>query len=116
MKLSLKRAYDQPDAKDGVRILVDRLWPRGLTKDKAHIDAWVKSIAPSAELRQWYQHDPEKWPEFRKRYNAELKANPEGIKELLDIAGKKHATLLYSSKEEKINNAVVLKEYLEKHC
>lgn len=114
MKFSLKRAYDEPSAKDGVRILVDRLWPRGLTKDKAHIDAWAKSIAPSAELRKWYQHDPEKWPEFQQRYMAELKANPKGIEELLHLAGNKHATLLYASKEAEINNAVVLKAYLEK--
>lgn len=114
MKIAVKRVYEDLDPHDGFRVLVDRLWPRGLSKETAHLDAWVKAIAPSNELRQWYQHDPEKWPEFQKRYTAELKANPEAVKELLEQIGHKHTTLLFSSKEEKINNAIVLKAFLEK--
>lgn len=116
MKTTLKRVYEEASPQDGLRILVDRLWPRGLSREKAHIDAWLKELAPSTALRQWYQHDAEKWTEFRQRYFAELDDNPEALEELRRLAGKKHVTLLFSSREEKLNNAAALKDYLEKHA
>ena len=113
MKIRIKRVYEEPVKQDGVRILVDRLWPRGLTKEKAKIDFWPKSLAPSTELRLWYDHDPAKWDEFKTRYFAELEKNPEIVQELLTRARRGPVTFLYSSKEERLNNAVALKEYLE---
>jgi len=113
MKIRIKRVYEKPAKEDGYRILVDRLWPRGLTKDKAKIDFWPKNLAPSNELRQWYQHDPAKWNEFKSRYFAELKANPELLQELLTRVRRGPVSFLYSSQEERLNNAVALKEYLE---
>jgi uncharacterized protein YeaO (DUF488 family) len=113
MSIQLKRSYDKPAPRDGTRILVDRLWPRGVTKEKAKIDRWMKEIAPSTELRQWFAHDPEKWPEFRKRYRAELKGN-EALAELKKVAKKQPVTLVYAAKDEVHNGAVVLKEILEK--
>ncbi len=111
--IKVKRIYDPPAPEDGFRILVDRLWPRGLSKDKAKVDVWLKEISPSHELRQWYAHDPKKWPEFKKKYCEEIR----GEKEALDLITKKvregTVTFLYSSKEEKLNNAVALKEFLE---
>ncbi len=114
MKVLLKRVYDEPDAKDGMRILVDRLWPRGLSKERARIDVWLKEIAPSNELRKWYQHDVEKWPEFKKRYVAELKAAPDAVEELLGYTKKRNVTLLFAAKDSEHNNAVVLQEYVTK--
>jgi uncharacterized protein YeaO (DUF488 family) len=113
MKLGLKRAYEPPLPQDGVRILVDRLWPRGLSKTDAKIDFWVKEIAPSNALRQWYQHELEKWPEFRRKYMEELRNNDAAIQELIAKLEAGNATLLFGSKELNYNNAVVLKEYLE---
>jgi uncharacterized protein YeaO (DUF488 family) len=113
MKIGIKRVYEKPAKEDGRRILVDRLWPRGLTKDKAKIDFWPKNLAPSTELRQWYGHDPVKWGEFKSRYFEELRINPKLLQELLTQVRRGPATFLYSSKEERINNAVALKEYLE---
>ena len=84
MKIKIKRVYEKPDKDDGIRILVDRLWPRGLTREKASIDLWLKDIAPSAELRKWFGHDPEKWDEFRKRYRHELKEDEESVTLLKD--------------------------------
>lgn len=111
-KIQIKRIYEPPAASDGKRILVDRLWPRGLTREEARIDAWVKDIAPSDALRRWFSHDPEKWPEFRARYLAELKHNP-AIVELQDIAAKsKTLTLLFAAKDSLCNNAAVLREFL----
>ena len=112
MRLLVKRAYEPSAKADGLRILVDRLWPRGLTKEAADIGFWAKDLAPSNELRRWYQHDPGKWNEFRKRYFQELEANPEGVQALLSRIGDGVATLVFSSKEERLNNAVALKEYL----
>ncbi|MGH8762867.1 MAG: DUF488 domain-containing protein [Nitrosospira sp.] len=114
MKLGLKRAYEPPTQSDGIRILVDRLWPRGLSKAGAKIEFWAKEVAPSDELRHWYQHELAKWPEFRRRYLDELKGNTDAVKELVAKFGHGNATLLFSSKELNHNNAVVLKEYLEK--
>lgn len=113
MSVNIKRIYDPPGHSDGKRILVDRLWPRGLAKEKAAVHLWMREIAPSNELRRWYGHDPRKWPEFKKKYIAELDANPEGIEELLKLMRKGAVTLIYSSKEERRNNAMVLKGYLE---
>ena len=113
MKIKVKRVYEPPTRADGTRILVDRLWPRGLSKEKAKIEFWAREISPSTPLRRWYSHDPEKWSEFKKRYAAELQANPKGVEELLRHAGKGTVTFVYSSKEERLNNAVALKEYLE---
>ena len=98
---------------DGRRILIDRLWPRGVSKSDASIDAWAKDVAPSNELRRWYQHDPQKWPEFRRRYFAELDSNAARIAELRESLGEGTATLVFSSKETKLNNATALKEFLE---
>lgn len=112
--IRIKRVYDAPGPEDGKRILVDRLWPRGLTKEKAKIDYWAKDIAPSNELRTWYGHDPAKWDEFRKRYFAELRKNPAGIDALTVAMGKGPVSFVYSSTERTINNAEALKLYLEK--
>lgn len=112
MNLSVKRVYDEPTPEDGLRILVDRLWPRGLSKEGARIDVWLKSVAPSNELRKWYRHDVQKWTEFRKRYFMELDASAEAVNELLDHVRNRRATLLYSAKETGHNNAVALKEYI----
>lgn len=112
--IQLKRIYDPPQKSDGLRILVDRLWPRGLTKEKAKIDLWLKEIAPSNTLRKWSHHDPERWPEFKKRYFAELDDHTEQLKIILSEAKGKTVTLLFAAKDEQHNNAVALKEYLEK--
>lgn len=111
--IHIKRIYDKPAEVDGFRILVDRLWPRGLTKQAASINLWLKNIAPSNELRHWYSHEPEKWQEFQKRYRQELKANPESVKLLKEKIKEGPATLLYSSKEPKLNNAAALAQFLE---
>ena len=108
----LKRVYDKPARADGFRVLVDRLWPRGLTKDAARLDVWLRDIAPSTELRKWYGHERAKWPEFRRRYRAELRAHREQLEDLRLRAVKQPVTLLYASREGDINHAVVLKELL----
>lgn len=113
MTVMLKRAYEPPAKADGKRILVDRLWPRGVTKAKADIDLWLKEVAPSTELRQWFGHDPEKWAEFKKRYRAELKNSP-ALSELRSLAGQGNVTLVYAAHDESHNNAVVLKEILDR--
>jgi len=114
MSIKLKRAYDEPEKSDGFRILVERLWPRGVTKEKAGIDLWMKDIAPSTELRKWYSHDVEKWPEFKKRYRQELKDNKGVVAELKSIVSEKDVTFIYAAHDEEHNSAVVLKEYIEK--
>ncbi len=113
MKIHVKRVYDAPGPRDGTRILIDRLWPRGLSKAKAEVDVWIKEIAPSTELRRWYGHDAQKWAEFRKRYHAELDETPDVARELMSHAKKEQVTLLFGSREERLNNAFALKEYLE---
>ena len=105
--------YEEPEEADGRRILVDRLWARGLSKQKAKVDVWIKEIAPSTDLRQWYGHDPVKWPEFKTRYAAELEENPTIVEGFIAEIQAGVVTFLYSSKEERLNNAVALKEYLE---
>jgi len=112
--IKIKRIYDTPAEDDGFRILVDRLWPRGLTKEKAKVDLWLKEIAPSDQLRKWYAHDPKKWAEFRKRYFNDLDTKRELVNQIVQKMKEGEVTLLYSSKEEKINNAVALKEYIAK--
>ena len=112
MKIHIKRVYEKPSKEDGTRILVDRLWPRGLTKEKAAIDLWLKKIAPSTELRKWFDHDPDKWKEFQKRYRAELKKNKEEALLLKEQAKRGTVTLLYGAKDEEHNEALVLKELL----
>lgn len=114
--VSIKRAYAQPQESDGFRVLIDRLWPRGTSKAKARIDAWVKDVAPSKELRTWFAHIPERFPEFAERYVAELDANPEGVKQLRQAwAGSARVTLVFAAKDEAHNNAVVLRDYLVRH-
>lgn len=112
MMIKLKRVYEEPSRADGTRILVDRLWPRGLTKEKAHIDLWLKDVAPSSELREWFGHDPARWPEFRARYRAELKRNHEQLELLRQAVDRGPATIVYGAKDEKHNQAVVLQELL----
>ena len=112
MHIKIKRVYLQPEEEDGTRILVDRLWPRGLTKKKACVDLWLKEIAPSTELRKWFGHDPEKWKEFQTRYRAELRQNTEQFSLLKQEAAKGVVTLLYGAKDEEHNEAVVLQTLL----
>ncbi len=114
MEIRTKRIYEEPSSSDGVRVLIDRLWPRGVSKDAAAIDFWAKAVAPSNELRVWYGHDPTKWPEFRRRYFAELDANPEGVAEVESRIDGVTATLVFSSKEERMNNASAFRDYLER--
>lgn len=115
MNINIKRVYESPDKKDGTRILVDRLWPRGLTKEKAKVDLWLKDIAPSAELRKWFGHDPEKWMEFKKRYRSELNENAASVSQLKEQIKKGTVTLVYGAKDEEHNDAFFLKEYLSVH-
>jgi uncharacterized protein YeaO (DUF488 family) len=112
MHVRIKRVYEQPDKVDGTRILVDRLWPRGLSKEKARVDLWLKDVAPSTELRKWFGHDPDKWPEFQTRYRAELRSNEEQLLLLKQEAAKGTVTLVYGARDEKHNEAVVLQEIL----
>jgi uncharacterized protein YeaO (DUF488 family) len=111
-KIKLKRAYERPDLGDGTRILVDRLWPRGIKKADAAIDRWLRDIAPSAELRRWFAHRPERWPEFRRRYLTELLAHTELIEEIRKAARRGPVTLVYAARDEAHSDAVVLKELL----
>jgi uncharacterized protein YeaO (DUF488 family) len=110
--IRLKRVYDKPAKSDGHRVLVDRLWPRGLTKQKAHVDEWLKEIAPSAKLRKWFAHDPDKWEQFKNLYATELDDQREHVKQLGRAARKRTVTLLFGAKDTEHNDAVALKEYL----
>jgi len=109
-RFRIKRVYELPDKHDGRRILVDRLWPRGLTKEKASIDLWLKDIAPSTELRKWFDHDPGRWEEFKERYLDELKGNSEQIRLLKQELDKGIVTLVYGAKDEEHNQTVVIQE------
>jgi uncharacterized protein YeaO (DUF488 family) len=113
MEIVLKRAYYPPKPEDGYRVLVDRLWPRGMTKEKLRLDAWMKDIAPSDGLRRWVHHDPSKWDDFRQRYFDELRVRPELVEELREKARDGRVTLVFGARDEMHNNAAVLKEYLE---
>jgi len=113
MDIRLKRAYEPSKKDDGFRVLVDRLWPRGVSKSSARIDLWLKEIAPSAALRKWFGHDPLKWDAFRARYFRELQKNPEAVAQLNEIIRNGPVTLLFAAKDQEHNNVVALKEYLE---
>jgi len=110
--IQLKRIYDPPSKSDGYRVLVDRIWPRGLSKDAARIDLWMKDIAPSTELRKWFNHDPERWAGFQEKYRTELRKCGEALDELRDRAKKEPVTLLYGAKDTQHNQAVVLRDVL----
>jgi uncharacterized protein YeaO (DUF488 family) len=114
MAIGLKRAYDPPAKSDGRRILVDRVWPRGIAKEDLQIDAWLKDLAPSTELRKWFGHDPTKWDEFRKRYAQELEQRSEALEGLVAQARAGHVTLVFGAKDIEHNNAVALREHLER--
>jgi len=113
MAIQLKRAYEKPHRSDGFRVLIDRVWPRGVRKEDLKLDEWLRSLAPSTELRQWFGHDPEKWEQFRKRYFRELAAHPEEIQRLRAKMREGPLTIVFGSREERFNNAAALKEYLE---
>ena len=113
MVIRLKRAYEAPKRSDGFRVLVDSLWPRGISKSSGRIDLWLKEIAPSAQLRNWFGHDPAKWKTFRRRYFRELQKNPDLVKQFRKLSRQKPVTLVFGAKEDRYNNAVALKEYLE---
>jgi uncharacterized protein YeaO (DUF488 family) len=115
MTLHIKRVYEPKARGDGTRILVDRLWPRGLRKTEADVDIWLKEISPSPQLRKWFGHDPAKWDEFRSRYTDELRENASAVEELRLEIKKANVTLLYGAKDEEHNQAVALAEFLEKH-
>ena len=110
--IRIKRVYETPQATDGRRILVDRVWPRGMTKKRLRADVWLKNVAPSTELRNWFKHDPSRWKRFKERYFFELDRNIEGVATLIAAVEKGPATLLYSAKDTECNQAVALKEYL----
>jgi uncharacterized protein YeaO (DUF488 family) len=114
MSIDLKRAYDQPARSDGHRILVDRIWPRGIAKADLRIDAWLKDLAPSDGLRKWFGHDPEKWGEFKTRYAGELEQHAEALEQLVEIAKAGHVTLVFAARDTEYNNAVALKEHLKR--
>ncbi|MCL6524992.1 MAG: DUF488 domain-containing protein [Thermoflavifilum sp.] len=115
MEISIKRVYDKPERADGYRVLVDRLWPRGMKKETLHIDEWLKEIAPSTDLRKWFGHDPAKWKAFAQKYETELSAHEQTLKDLLTRAAKHtKLTLVYSAKDTQHNQAVVLQHYLSK--
>jgi Uncharacterized conserved protein len=114
MKLQIKRVYDEPSEADGTRILIDRLWPRGVSKAK--VDLWLKAIAPSTLLRQWFGHDPGKWEEFKKRYEDELNYNSEAVAQLRAHLAQGTVTLVYGAKDQEHNDAVVLQEYLRQRA
>jgi len=114
MTIAIKRAYDPPAAGDGFRVLVDRLWPRGVSKQTLKLDAWMRDLAPSTELRRWVHDDMTQWKEFKKRYFGELKAQPDLVAELRGKARGGRVTLIYAKRDETHNNAAALKEYLER--
>ncbi len=114
--IHLKRIYDPPTPADGLRVFVDRLWPRGLKKENARLDAWIKDLAPSPELRKWFDHDPDKFEEFSRRYKKELAAKASHADELLSLAAGRTLTLLFAANDETHNHAVVLKQWLERRA
>jgi uncharacterized protein YeaO (DUF488 family) len=113
MLMGVKRIYDKRDLTDGKRVFVERLWPRGVKKSTQGMDVWLKDVAPSTELRKWFSHDPAKWAEFRKKYEAELAANAK-VAELVDMVKRMDVTLVYSAKDTARNSAVVLAEFIKK--
>ena len=113
--LKTKRVYESVETSDGARFLVDRLWPRGIKKEKLKMEAWLKDVAPSPNLRKWFAHDPAKWQEFQQRYRAELESNPDAWKPILEAAKHGDVTLLFSARDTEHNSALLLKEFLEEH-
>ena len=113
MTVNIKRVHEMPESKDGYRVLVDRLWPRGISKKNAGINEWWKEYAPSTKLRKWFSHDPVKWKSFRQQYLAELRANREDLVCAVNHADRDQITLVYGAKDEQHNHAVVLKEFIE---
>ncbi|NCU29729.1 DUF488 domain-containing protein [Candidatus Saccharibacteria bacterium] len=113
MDINIKRVYEAPSSSDGKRVLVDRLWPRGLTKDKAKVDLWLKDISPSTQLRKWFNHDLAKWPEFQEKFREELDANPEPVEQLRQLAKDHKLTMVYGAKDKEHNDAVVILGYLK---
>ncbi len=113
--IKLKRAYDAPEKQDGYRVLVDRLWPRGLSKEDAALDRWMKEVAPSHELRKRFKHDPEKWDEFRRRYEVELEGREDEVAFLKEKSEEGTLTLVYAARDREHNNAAALRDYLERH-
>lgn len=116
MSIKVKRVYEPAAKSDGERVLVDRLWPRGLKKEEAHIDLWLKELAPESALRKWFGHEPAKWPEFKKRYYQELETHNEDLRLLREKAHHRTISLIYAARDSAHNNAVALKEYLETHA
>jgi uncharacterized protein YeaO (DUF488 family) len=116
MRIELKRAYEPPAPGDGRRVLVDRIWPRGVARDDLRLEAWLKELAPSPGLRKWFGHDPSKWREFKERYARELDQHPEALAQLLEMAKAGRITLVFGAKDTEHNNAVALKEYLERRA
>ena len=114
-EIRLKRAYEKPAPDDGLRVLVERLWPRGLSKDHAAVDLWMKDIAPSPELRRWFNHDPAKWDEFQRRYHAELRQKKDLVDELRQKCRDRTVTFVYAARDEEHNSALLLRAYLEHH-
>jgi uncharacterized protein YeaO (DUF488 family) len=112
MDIRVKRVYDPPSPDDGMRVLVDRLWPRGLSREKAHVDLWLKELAPSTELRKWFNHEPEKWDEFRRRYLQELQQQPEALAHAIDAMGTGPVTLVFGAREARYNDAVALRDFM----
>ena len=113
MPIKLKRVYEEPESSDGTRVLVERLWPRGLSKEKARVDLWLKDAAPSTELRKWFNHDPSRWDEFKKRYFKELDSNPQALEPIFKIISGGTLTFVFASKEKTYNNSAALREYIE---
>ncbi|MFZ0468012.1 MAG: DUF488 domain-containing protein [Thiogranum sp.] len=114
MKIQIKRAYEPPSPGDGSRVLVDRVWPRGITRESLQVDAWLKDLAPSTALRKWFAHEPEKWKAFKQRYFKELDEHPEEIRKLVQRAAAGRLTLVYAARNEKFNNAAAMKKYIER--
>lgn len=112
MSLQLKRVYEPAEPGDGYRILVDRLWPRGMSKDQAHIDLWLKDVAPTPALRRWFGHDPSKWQAFRRRYFQELTQNPQSVRVITDRIDRETVTLVYAAKDTEHNHALALQQYI----
>lgn len=113
--IALKRVYEEPSREDGLRVLVERLWPRGMSKDRAKVDLWLKDVAPSPELRKWFGHDPARWDEFQKRYFRELEQHPDAVRQLKREGNKGKVTLVYAAHDEEHNGAVALKQFLGRH-
>jgi uncharacterized protein YeaO (DUF488 family) len=113
--IHLKRVYEEPSKNDGVRVLVERLWPRGLTKERAAVDLWLKDVAPSPELRKWFGHDPARWEQFQGRYRRELREKQDAVRVLKQKAKEGTVTLVYAARDEEHNGALVLKRFLQGH-